>query len=138
MVPPDELTREHLIAEWKESVRLFNLVRRAQEKGLTPVDVSIPSEYKLGRGHVTFFYDKLDYLLDRREAIADEMRNRGYHPNPIPAADLIANIEQHWIGQYVPTEKALEINRERIALRLFEAEVRDNRIECEWSDNDNT
>ena len=122
VLPPSELTREHLIAEYREIVRIFALVRSAQSKGINKFNFhkkyKQPSEYTLGTGHVLFFYNKLKYILDRYHALIDDMVRRHYSPNPIPDEDLCLDIHQDWFGDYVPTEKAIGINRERIQKRL--------------------
>lgn len=119
-IPPSELTRPHLIAEIRELPRVFTLVRNAQAKGLNKWSLrkKQPDEYTLGTGHVIFHYDKLKYLADRYEALCDEWRSRNYNVNQIPRSELLSGIRDEFINDYIPTESALHINRERIALRL--------------------
>ncbi len=111
VVPPSELTRQHLIAEYREITRVFGLSRRATSP-------TIPQSYTLGKGHVTFFYDKLAYILDRYHALVDEMRSRGYNANPVHDDDLTQGIDTAMFGGYEPTDEAIAINRHRIAERL--------------------
>jgi hypothetical protein len=117
VVPVEELTREHLIAEYKEIVRPFALVRKAIASNMMKNKV-IPKEYTLGSGHILHFYNKLGYILDRYHSLTNEMIKRGYKPNPIADEDLLVDIPKGFLQQYTPTEEALKINRERIALRL--------------------
>lgn len=49
-VPVEELTDKHLLAEYRELPRIFNLARAVEDA---------PTEYVLGTGHMKFFYDKL-------------------------------------------------------------------------------
>jgi len=81
LVPPATLARQHLVAEYRELPRVFGLVHKAQAKGRTPADCDIPKSYRLGAGHVTFFYDKLSWLLWRQMALIQEMDRRGYAVN---------------------------------------------------------
>lgn len=122
VVPPSELTREHLVAEYREIVRVFALVRNAQNKGINKFNFrqkyKQPTEYTLGTGHVLFFYDKLQYILKRYHSLIEEMIVRGYSPNPISTSELCEGINKEWFGDYIPTVKALQINRERIEKRL--------------------
>lgn len=121
-VPVQELTNQHLLAEYKEIVRPFSLVRNAQAKGVNKYNLhskyNVPSEYTLGTGHVLFFYNKLSYLLKRYNALQQELIARGYNINPVADKDLSDGIRSEWFGDYEPTQSALAINRERIAKRL--------------------
>ena len=115
-IPPDELTREHLIAEYRELPRVFGLVRRAVESGVTPESAFIPETYRLGTGHVRFFYDKLGYVKKRYSELVNEMISRGYNVQyPEPDTD---GIPDEWFGDWEPTDKAMGINRSRISERL--------------------
>lgn len=106
----------HLIAEVKEITRVFGLARKAQFD-IIKGKRKIPSEYKLGENHVLFFYDKLKFIADRYESLVQEMCNRGYKPNPIPRNELLDKIDLRLHNDYVPTEDALRINRERLSIR---------------------
>ena len=56
---PSELTDKHLLAEHREIKRIPNCI----VKGKYNMN-GIPDKFKLGTGHVKFFYNKLFYLLD--------------------------------------------------------------------------
>jgi deoxyribonuclease (pyrimidine dimer) len=116
LIPPSELSGPHLVAEYRELPRIFNLVRKRAAKGDTPSKCKIPGEYKLGPGHVTFFFDKLSFLADRQKQLIAEMKNRGYKPSF--GDPNISDIDSVWCNNYRPTEQAIKINRERIAERL--------------------
>lgn len=117
VVPVETLSRPHLQGEYKEITRVFGLVRKAQARGKNKWNLNIPKEYTLGIGHVTFFYPRLGYILNRYKELVSEMRNRGYKPNPIPDEDLLEGIHQSWLGDYEPTEEAIKINLQRIKER---------------------
>ena len=57
-IPPAELTDKHLLAEHREIKRIPNCIA----KGKYNME-GIPDKFKLGKGHVKFFYNKLEYLL---------------------------------------------------------------------------
>lgn len=118
VVPVDELTDKHLVAEYRELPRIFKLVKDRQDKGHTNVTVKKPDTYTLGTGHVLFFYDKLYYLIDRYQELCNEMMCRGFTVNYPDVPEFVWGLERHWLGEYTPTPEALEINRERIAARL--------------------
>lgn len=119
-VPVGELTREHLVAEYRELPRAFKLIRQAIARGEAPTDARNPRAYTLGTGHVRFFYDKVPWLLARQEALCGEMARRGYHVGfPFDAAALLPEgcPVDRW-NAWRPDDAALALNRARIAERL--------------------
>lgn len=117
-VPPSELTTPHLIAEYRELPRIFGLVRAAIERGEKPDDVRNPAEYRLGQGHVRFFYPRLGYLARRQKELIDEMLSRGFSPSFTDPAGLLTGIPVEWHGEWTPPAAATALNRGRIAERL--------------------
>lgn len=109
-VPPSELTDKHLIAEYRELPRIFRLARTCPEA---------PRRYTLGTGHMKFFYNKLNFLFKRQCLLVKEMRRRGFKVNYDPT-DLPINYKHkaHLFGDWIPTEEAMRINRQRITERL--------------------
>ena len=116
VVHPSELSRQHLIAEYREITRLpGNLNAWINRKTKPPSFNEIPMEYKLGEGHIKFFFTKFQYLEKRFEAIVDEMVYRGYKPNFTDSS--IFRVDKRYYNDYTPTEEAIEINRQRIKER---------------------
>lgn len=119
VVPPSSLTREHLIAEYRELPRVFALAHKASQSKKPWTDKQ-PKAFTMGTGHVVYWYDKLKYLSNRHKSLIQEMRKRGYQVN------FTADLEEHWRPlipadywkDYSPTPEALAINQERIAKRL--------------------
>ena len=73
-IKPSQLSDQLLRAELRELPRIFGLVVRRIENGNSFND--IPKEFVLGRGHVTFFFDKITYLAKRRNELRYEYRLR--------------------------------------------------------------
>ncbi len=115
LVEPSTLHQKHLVAEYREIVRVFALARNAQD---SMHKLKQPSEYTLGTGHVLFFYDKLKFISDRYDSLCNEMVNRGYTCNRVVKEQLHQGINKNMFWDYKPTEKAVRINIERINLRL--------------------
>lgn len=118
VVPPEELVREHLIAEYRELPRVFGAVKAAQLRGLTPATIGAPTAYVLGTGHMKFFYAKCLFLLRRQQSLIREIRSRGFNANHGYPNDLLNGLDQHWLNDWEPDEMALYLNRLRIRERL--------------------
>lgn len=119
VVPVESLTRQHLISEFRELPRCFSLAYKASQSSKPWTDKQ-PKEYCLSTGHVIFWYDKLGFLAKRHKALVAEMLSRGYKPT------MTECLKEQWQDKipsgywkdYVPTEAALKINKERIDKRL--------------------
>lgn len=113
VVPVEELTREHLVAEYRELPRL---AKHAAQKYQKDPNFSPPPFYRLGKGHMDFFVDKGEWLACRHAKLVKEMIDRGYSVNfpyyPEETHPLT------WMNDWEPTDEALEINRKRIQERL--------------------
>lgn len=111
VVPVSELCDQHLLAEHRELTRIPNAVAKGKFhlRGQ-------PTEYKLGEGHVRFFFNKLAFLKKRYDALHAECKRRGFNVQYFWAENL-PNDPSLWLD-YKPTAAALAINRERIAERM--------------------
>ena len=117
-VPVEELSGPHLVAEYRELPRVFALAQKAAARGGLTIQ---PSAYTLGKGHLLFFYTRLGYLARRHAELINEMKRRGYKPTftGVRREDFAEMPDSFW-NDWQPTELALAINRERIALRSRE------------------
>jgi deoxyribonuclease (pyrimidine dimer) len=70
-IPVELLPGKALVAEYREMLRLRHVTNRRD----------IPSSYRMGTGHVKFFYDKGGYLINRHRQLRNEMTTRGYSTN---------------------------------------------------------
>ncbi len=110
VVPPEELCDQHLLAEYRELTRIPNTVLR----GKFSLEGQ-PDDYKLGAGHVKFFYDKLLFLRRRYKKLREACVSRGFAAfDRWPTEQLPA----HLYNDYKPTEAALLANRARITERM--------------------
>ena len=73
-VKPSELTGKHLLAEHREIKRIPNCIKKGRYKM-----TGIPNKFKLGTGHVKFFYNKLLFLKNRYIEIYNECKKRKYN-----------------------------------------------------------
>ena len=81
LLKPKHLLDQHLLAEHRELPRVLPLAAAAYTAGRK---VQIPPKYTLGKGHVTFFYDKLPFLVVRHYALTQECISRGFKVQPEP------------------------------------------------------
>lgn len=116
IIPVNELTGKHLVAEYRELPRVFALAAKADKQWRKRQ----PSSYTLGTGHVLFFYDKLAYLANRHKELVQEMLSRGYKPTftDCLVAQWQSVIAPNMWRDYHPTDDAIAINVERINKRL--------------------
>lgn len=121
LVHPSELMDQHLFAEFREIKMVPKaLARSLKSRGPTGVKSTIPKSFTLGKGHVTFFYDKGAYLSTRYELIKQELSNRGvnFDKNAVLDSDSVFQNNPIFMGHYEPTEDALAIIRSRIAEKI--------------------
>jgi deoxyribonuclease (pyrimidine dimer) len=120
VVPVDELTDNFLMAEYFELPRIFVLAKKHHDAGRVPADLDIPDTYRLGEGHMRFFYDKLRWLYQRHInlGIAGHGRELDLRvdphtriPNPLWFMGTI------WYGNYQPTPEAIQLNWDRLQFR---------------------
>ena len=109
LVPPEELSNQHLVAEVHELPRIFTYA--AKLKTLP----EIPPRYVLGTGHVRFFVNKLYFLAERLTALRNEMRRRGFKVSEMEVK-LQFNFPQ--ILNWKPSESEIAVNRKRIAEKI--------------------
>ena len=106
-IPPTELVNQHLIAEHREIKRIPNCIA----KGKYNMD-GIPDKFKLGIGHVKFFYNKLLYLKNRYISLYNECIKRGFNvQNYINAWD---NVPQELMNDYTVEANDIKIIKQRI------------------------
>tara|TARA_R110000868_G_scaffold118456_1_gene314115 strand:+ start:206 stop:565 length:360 start_codon:yes stop_codon:yes gene_type:complete len=110
-IPPKELTKQHLIAEHREIKRIPNCLSKGRYslKGM-------PAQFKLGEGHVKFFYNKALYLKNRYEELYQECLNRGV--NATYFGEAWDGVPEELMNDYEPTDRDRVIIRERIKERL--------------------
>lgn len=117
-VPPSELHDKHLGAEYRELPRVFKLAYAAYQRGEDPG--KYPQEYLLGKGHVKFFYIRLEWLSQRFDSIYLEMVKRGWNPR-YSNVPVLPRMPANWWQCWRPTDEALAANRQRIKDRTPQA-----------------
>jgi hypothetical protein len=109
VIDPTELTDQHLIAEYRELPRVFALARPLAPRERVPT-------YRLGAGHVKFFYPLTGWLAARQAALIAECQRREFNiqhttpPMSLPGLD----------GDWSPPPEALSVNRARLQEKLLD------------------
>lgn len=106
-IDPTNLTREHLLAEHREIKRIPNAISSGKA-----IISGIPDSFRLGKGHVKFFYNKMAYLKRRYVSIRDECYRRGYK---------VTNYESAWDG--VPHELMRDWEPSDIDIQIISARI---------------
>lgn len=120
VIEPAQLSRQHLIAEYREIARLPKNLRDSLNRKSTQFSFDeIPKDYTLGKGHVKFFYDKMYFLQKRFELLVAEMLRRGYSAN-FQDSGIFLPENKIFYNDYTPTQAAIEINLQRIKERTKE------------------
>lgn len=121
VVPVECLTDRHLLAEYRELPRIFTAVKELIENGKTPSDVDIPDSYKLGKGHVKFFYNKLTWLQHRFSLLYQELLIRGFDMDDGLYSAIFRGTftigSDLWWGEYTPTPRDIYLNMARLCKR---------------------
>lgn len=115
-IEPIRLTDQHLIAELRELPRIFTAVIKKVKEN-KPI-TNIPPKFKLGTGHVTFFYNKCDYLIKRHKILRDEYENR-FNKGYTFYEHELHNIPNDCMNNYNPTMEDKNILIERISERII-------------------
>lgn len=117
LIDVELLSDQHLIAEYRELPRIYGDVRELLSKGKSVRDVKFPSSFVLGRGHMTFFYDKLEFLVKRQKRIIDECLTRGTKIQFTEPMD-ISDIPVEWCNDYTPRNDEVRLSNSRLIERI--------------------
>lgn len=115
-ISPKNLTDEHLLAEHMEIKRLPYCLLKAISSGSIK---RIPETFVLGRGHVTFFLDKMNFIRKRYNSIREECLRRGFSVEDY--SDNFKNINSCFCKDHTTTIEEIERLLERISQRINES-----------------
>lgn len=114
LIDPSSLTDQHIMAEYRELPRVFGLSYKRYLNGKKFIPV--PS-YRLATGHVMFFYDKLDFLINRQHSIIKECLNRGFK---ISNTNVECPIIPGWMNNWIPSIEDVNLSISRLDERLLD------------------
>ena len=118
LVPPEELSDQHLVAEYREIFMVGSSLQRSlRSPNWEKTKKSIPKQFTLNKGHVKFFYDKGKYLSERYDELIKEMKRRQMSPDSL----RIFKKEQ-WpdelFNSWKPNDYDLKVVRTRIEMKI--------------------
>jgi hypothetical protein len=108
-----ELPDKLLLAELREIKRIPNVISRGNYRM-----ENIPEQFTLGTGHVKFFYNKLEYLLERYNELRDEAIERGFNVSDF--TDAWSNVPINLMNNYQETLRDRSLLIERIHEKGFD------------------
>lgn len=106
-IPVGLLIDQHLLAEYREITRV--------QKQARSLSAAIPT-YRLGKGHVKFFYDKGMYLAVRTHELWNECLDRGFQVEYKDYGLHPRELNNGW----EPTAQDLQVNLIRLDGRIKE------------------
>jgi len=108
-IPAKKLCDSHLVAEYREILRVFKLAKRTDKA---------PKEFTLGTGHVLFFYDKLEYAHKRFESLRYEILDRGFTPK-MEFDSTVLESKMQLYNDWSGTEEADAMIKQRLMDRAY-------------------
>lgn len=131
-VPVETLSNAHAMAEYKEITRPFNKVAARLEKG--QVVPTLNGDYRLGKGHETFFFNKLQYLHKRRAQLYFYLTDKlGYNLEYNKFITIQDDFERTFCDNpdlfkdWTPTANDMYINMARLCHRHFKTDLSEYR-----------
>lgn len=109
------LTDEHLLAEHREIKRLPFCLNKAIKSGSVK---RIPKKFVLGKGHVTFFLNKLEFCRKRYRDIYAECLLRHFYVEDYEK-NFVYDIPDEYQGDYTPTDEERQLLIDRITDRIM-------------------
>jgi deoxyribonuclease (pyrimidine dimer) len=112
-IDPKTLSDKHLLAEHREIKRIPNAIRKGKFNLKNQ-----PKTFKLGTGHVKFFYDKLLYLKKRYDSLYQECKHRKfnvtYYGSAWCYAPGLGSPLEPMMNDYIPTQYDIDIIQARL------------------------
>ena len=115
-IMPFNLTDQHLMAEFQTMKRISNLIKKWGSKELDYKE--IPDEFTFGPGHLKFFLDKSNFILQRYLEIYIELKRRNFSINDY-YDDWSVFMEE--METYRPTAKDIFLVKNRIKTRIIKS-----------------
>ncbi len=125
LIDPYLLSDQHLFAEYREITRIPSAVLESLKNGslISQITSKVPDSFRLGEGHVCFFYDKLKYCHLRYIRLFGELQNRRFALNDEYYQSHLNDLE--YLSRYTdlykdyrPSNRDIDIIIERLVEKL--------------------
>ena len=118
LVPPEELSDQHLVAEYREIFMVGSSLQRSlRSPNWERTQKTIPTKFTLNKGHVKFFYNKGKYLSERYDELIQEIKRLKMRPEPSPTFK-----KEQWpdelFNTWKPNDYDLKVIRKRITTKI--------------------
>ncbi len=123
LVPVQDLADQHLFAEWREIKMVPAALRRSlKTRKSSDILAGVPKRYTLNKGHVTFFFNKMQFLTARYKLLTEELVKREY---TLGSGNDFTTFTQDIPDEFNQIEwqsdkQEVAVNVERILLRINE------------------
>ena len=109
LINPKKFADQHLVAEYNEILMLIGHIKKF------PIINGMPKKYCLGKGHITFFKNKIKYLKERHELIKKEMKKRGFKTSK---TIILKEFKKEQKQSWKPLKKDKEIIKKRLIQKI--------------------
>lgn len=115
LVHPSKLADQHLLAEHRELTRIPNAVLKRN----TNFMLDLPTTYRMGPGHVRFFYNKLGFLYSRYLDVGAECICRRFNIVPIfpYKEDFYHAAQERLWNDWKPSQGDIRVSQNRLLER---------------------
>lgn len=114
LIPVEELTDQHLMAEYRELPMIAKALEKTLKSKLGYQENNVSPTYILGTGHIYFFYNKRDYLINRYINLVRELKSRKFNIDPATRDMFWYVFDDITQISWQPSIEEIEINRNRI------------------------
>ncbi len=118
IIDPNELTDQHLIAEYREITMVPGSLNRTLKSKIGYRESKVPKRYTLNSGHVYFFYNKGKYLHKRYDELINEMKRRGFNPDSKRLFPHNIFRDNGLYKDWMPNVEDYKVIRQRIAEKI--------------------
>lgn len=116
-IPVEQLVNKHLLVEFFEITRVTSQLSKRLAKG-NGLPKSMPQQFKLGSGHVTFFLDKGLYLHKRYDKLLAELLRRNFKITKIFNWAEFYSDKQEYYNDYDMSLADNQVLIDRLTVRL--------------------
>lgn len=113
------MTDQHLLAEYRELPRIVNDWKKRYSD--IKFYKAIPNKFCLGQGHVKFFRNKIQFLIQRYGLIVGELLKRNF---AVKQTSIVDNEISHLLSidvnqiTWKPSNEDIEISQQRITEKI--------------------